>query len=318
RWAETVQLTDAYLGLGSDEDLNTVTLRQGRAVLDAGRGDSASALAHVRAARRLSGDMFIAVQYPPVLAAAEAEVAAWQGRLEDAAATVAGGLAALQGPLTDLRAFMLLALGLRVEAERVALATARPDDDTVDDARLVAAVLLPPAPLPPGPGRGGGAGAGGAGHRPPRRRHRGRRPARRRGAAALGPGHPGGVGGGLAAGPAGHLRGRGGPGPGRGRPRGLAGRGGRPGGGRLRLAPPHGPRAGAARRAPAAPRGAGRRPRPPGHARRGGRRCPAGPAGRPPPGRGAAAPGARLRRGHRGRAAPPRAGGAGGGGRAAA
>ena len=142
RWAETVQLTDAYLQLGSDEDLNTVTLRQTRAVLDAGRGDFASALAHVRAARRLSGDMFIAVQYPPVLAAAEAEVAAWQGRLEDAAATVAGGLAALQGPLTDLRACMLLALGLRVEAERVALATARHDHDTVADARLVAEELL--------------------------------------------------------------------------------------------------------------------------------------------------------------------------------
>jgi DNA-binding CsgD family transcriptional regulator/tetratricopeptide (TPR) repeat protein len=142
RWAETVQLTDAYLQLGSDEDLNMVTLRQGRAVLDAGRGDFASALAHVRAARRLSGDMFIAVQYPPVLAAAEAEVAAWQGRLEDAAATVAGGLAALQGPLTDLRACMLLALGLRVEAERVALAAARHDDDTVADARLVAEELL--------------------------------------------------------------------------------------------------------------------------------------------------------------------------------
>jgi DNA-binding CsgD family transcriptional regulator len=142
RWAETVQLTDAYLQLGSDEDLNTVTLRQARAVLDAGRGDFASALANVRAARRLSGDMFIAVQYPPVLAAAEAEVATWQGRLEDAAATVAGGLAALQGPLTDLRAYMLLALGLRVEAERVALATVRHDDDTVADARLVAEELL--------------------------------------------------------------------------------------------------------------------------------------------------------------------------------
>jgi DNA-binding CsgD family transcriptional regulator len=55
---------------------------------------------------------------------------------------VAGGLAALQGPLTDLRAFMLLALGLRVEAERVALAAARRDDDTVADARLVTEELL--------------------------------------------------------------------------------------------------------------------------------------------------------------------------------
>jgi DNA-binding CsgD family transcriptional regulator/tetratricopeptide (TPR) repeat protein len=142
RWEEAASLTDAYLDLGDDEDLNTVTLRQTRAVLDAGRGEFAAALAHVGAARRLSGDIFIAVQYPPVLAAAEAEVAAWQGRLEEAAAAVAGGLAALQGPLTDLRACMLLALGLRVEADRVALAVARHDPDTVADARLVAAELL--------------------------------------------------------------------------------------------------------------------------------------------------------------------------------
>jgi DNA-binding CsgD family transcriptional regulator/tetratricopeptide (TPR) repeat protein len=137
RWEESARLTDAYLELGDDEDLNTVTLRQSRAVLDAGRGEFAAALAHVQAARRLSGDMFIAVQYPPVLAAVEAEVAAWQGRLEEAAAAVAGGLA-LQGPLNDLRACMLLALGLRVEADRVALAVARHDPDTVADARLIA------------------------------------------------------------------------------------------------------------------------------------------------------------------------------------
>ena len=157
----------SFLELGDDEDLNTVTLRQSRAVLDAGRGDFEGALAHVRAARRLSGDMFIAVQYPPVLAAAEAEVAAWQGRLEEAAAAVAEGLAALQGPLTDLRACMLLAIGLRVEGDRAALAAARHDHE-----------------------------------------HPGRRPAGRRRAAALGQRHPGRAGGGLAAGPAGHLRGR--------------------------------------------------------------------------------------------------------------
>jgi len=141
RWEESARLTDGYLALGDDENLNTVTLRQTRAVLDAGRGDDEAALAHVEAARRLSGDMFIAVQYPPVLAAAEAEVAAWQGRLEDAAAAVAGGLAALQGPLSDLRACMLLALGLRVEGDRAALAAARHDDATVADARMVAAEL---------------------------------------------------------------------------------------------------------------------------------------------------------------------------------
>jgi DNA-binding CsgD family transcriptional regulator len=142
RWDETVELTDDFLELGDDENLNTVTLRQSRAVLDAGRGDFEGALAHVRAAKRLSGDIFIAVQYPPVLAAAEAEVAAWQGRLEDASAAVAEGLAALQGPLQDLRAYMLLAIGLRVEGDRAGLAAARHDHDTLADARLVAGVLL--------------------------------------------------------------------------------------------------------------------------------------------------------------------------------
>jgi DNA-binding CsgD family transcriptional regulator len=142
RWEESARLTDAYLELCDDEDLNTVTLRQSRSVLDAGRGEFSAALAHVQAARRLSGDIFMAVQYEPVLAAAEAEVAAWQGRLEEAAAAVAGALAALKGPLGDLRACMLLALGLRVEADRVALAVARHDPETVADARLVADELL--------------------------------------------------------------------------------------------------------------------------------------------------------------------------------
>ena len=142
RWDETAELTTAYLELGDDEDLNTVTLRQSMAMLDAGRGHFESALGHVRAARRLAGDEFIAVQYPPNLAAAEAEAAAWRGRLEEAAAAVAGGLAALQGPLVDLRACMLLAIGLRVEGERAGLATARHDHQTLADARLVADELV--------------------------------------------------------------------------------------------------------------------------------------------------------------------------------
>jgi tetratricopeptide (TPR) repeat protein len=54
RWEDSARLTDDYLGLGDDEDLNTVTLRQSRAVLDAGRGDFEGALAHVAAARRLA------------------------------------------------------------------------------------------------------------------------------------------------------------------------------------------------------------------------------------------------------------------------
>ncbi|HEX3214003.1 MAG TPA: hypothetical protein VH016_15635, partial [Actinomycetota bacterium] len=142
RWEESARLGRANLELGDEEDLNTVTLRGAMAVLDAGRGEFDSALGHVRAARRLSGDEFIAVQYPPVLAAAEAEVAAWQGRPEDAAAAVAEGLAALQGPLADLRACMLLAIGLRVEGDRAGLAAARHDPGTAADARMVGAELV--------------------------------------------------------------------------------------------------------------------------------------------------------------------------------
>ncbi|HEV2872913.1 MAG TPA: hypothetical protein VG409_16025, partial [Actinomycetota bacterium] len=63
RWEESARLSRASLELGDDEDLNTVTLRQSMAVLDAGRGEFERALGHVRAARRLSGDEFIAVQY---------------------------------------------------------------------------------------------------------------------------------------------------------------------------------------------------------------------------------------------------------------
>jgi DNA-binding CsgD family transcriptional regulator len=142
RWDEHVRLTDTYRDLGDGDDFNTVTLGLARAVLDAGRGDFEAALGRVEAARRLSGDPFIAVQYPPVLAAAEAEVAVWQGRLAAAAAAVADGLAALQGPLVDLRGCMLLALGLRVEGRRAELALARQDHDSVRDARLVAEGLV--------------------------------------------------------------------------------------------------------------------------------------------------------------------------------
>jgi DNA-binding CsgD family transcriptional regulator len=142
RWDEHVRLTDAYRDPGDGDDFNTVTLGMARAVLDAGRGDFEAALGRVEAARRLSGDPFIAVQYPPVMAAAEAEVAVWQGRLAEAGAAVAGALAALQGPLVDLRGCMLLALGLRVEGRRAELALARQDHDTVRDARLVAEGLV--------------------------------------------------------------------------------------------------------------------------------------------------------------------------------
>src|SRR4029453_17011462 len=112
------ELSPAFLELGDEEDLNTVTLRQSMAVLDAGRGDFASALGHVRAARRLAGDQVRAVRFPPVVGSAGAGAAARQGRLDEAGAAVADGLAALQGPLVDLRACMLLAIGLRVEGDR--------------------------------------------------------------------------------------------------------------------------------------------------------------------------------------------------------
>jgi DNA-binding CsgD family transcriptional regulator len=69
-------------------------------------------------------------------------VAAWRSRPEEAAAAVAEGLAALQGPLNDLRACMLLAIGLRVEGDRAGLAAARHDQGTAADARMVGAELV--------------------------------------------------------------------------------------------------------------------------------------------------------------------------------
>ena len=142
RWDETAALTAAYLDQGDEEDLNTVTLRQSVAALAAGRGDFEAALGHVRAARRLSGEELIVVQYPPVLASVEAEVAAWRGRLGEAAAAVADGLASLRGPLVDLRACMLLAIGLRVEGDRAELAAAGHDAASAADALLVGEALL--------------------------------------------------------------------------------------------------------------------------------------------------------------------------------
>ena len=52
RWDEVAELTDDYLEPVDDENLNTVTLRQSRALLDAGRGDDEAAMAQVRAAAR--------------------------------------------------------------------------------------------------------------------------------------------------------------------------------------------------------------------------------------------------------------------------
>ena len=203
RWDETVELTDDFLELGDDDNLNTVTLRQSRAVLDAGRGDFEAALAHVRAATR-----------PERGHVHRRAVPAGAGRRRGRG----GGLAGPAGGGGGGR-------GRR---------PGRPAGPAAGPAGLHAARA-----------RAAGRGRPGrAGRRPPRPRHGGRRPAGRRRAGALGQRHPRRAGGGLAAGPAGHLRGRVRPGPGRARPGGLAGRGGRLGGGRPPLPAGHGPLAG--------------------------------------------------------------------------
>jgi DNA-binding CsgD family transcriptional regulator/tetratricopeptide (TPR) repeat protein len=155
RWDEAERLTTPAVELGAAEDVNAVTLLGIRSLVEAGRGDFAAALDHVHAARRLVGDQFVAVQYAEGLSWVEAEVAAWQGRHDDAGKAVADGLGALRAAGDDLRLRNLLALGLRVQGDRVEQAGPRRDAGTVLEARRAAAALLeraratPTAPATP-------------------------------------------------------------------------------------------------------------------------------------------------------------------------
>ena len=157
RWDEAERLTAPAVELGAAEDVNAVTLLGIRALLEAGRGDFQAALDHVHAARRLVGDLFVAMQYPVGLFWIEGEVAAWQGRHAEASRAVADGLGAVRTARDEMLANNLLAVGLRVEGDRVELAGPRNDAATVAEARLAAAALLeraraaaaePPAPAP--------------------------------------------------------------------------------------------------------------------------------------------------------------------------
>jgi DNA-binding CsgD family transcriptional regulator len=142
RWDEAERLTAPAVELGAAEDVNAVTLLGIRALLEAGRGDFQAALDHVDAARRLVGDLFVAMQYPVALFWIEGEAAVWQGRHAEASKAVADGLGAVRTARDELLANNLLAVGLRVEGDRVELAGPRNDAATVAEARLAAAALL--------------------------------------------------------------------------------------------------------------------------------------------------------------------------------
>ena len=156
RWDEADRLTAPAVELRAAEDVNAVTLLGIRALLEAGRGDFQAALDHVQAARRLVGDLFVSAQYSVGLVWIEAEVAAWQGRYADASKAVADGLGVRTTARDDARTSNLLAVGLRVEGDRVEQAGPRHGAAAVqEEARRAAAALLeraratPAAPATP-------------------------------------------------------------------------------------------------------------------------------------------------------------------------
>jgi DNA-binding CsgD family transcriptional regulator len=142
RWDEVDRVTAAAAASSAAEDVNALALHRVRAQLEAGRGNFQAALHHVEAARAFGGDVFVAAQYTAGLCATEAEVAAWEGRHDDARAAVVAGLSASQAVGSDRMSDALRAFGLRVEGDRVEQARARHDDAAVRDAQRVADELL--------------------------------------------------------------------------------------------------------------------------------------------------------------------------------
>jgi DNA-binding CsgD family transcriptional regulator len=142
RWDEVDLVTAAAAASSAAEDVNALALHGVRAQLEAGRGNFRAALDHVQAARSFGGDVFVAAQYTAGLCATEAEVAAWEGRHDDARAAVVAGLASSQAVGSERNSDALRAVGLRVEGDRVEQARTRQDDAAVRDARRVATELL--------------------------------------------------------------------------------------------------------------------------------------------------------------------------------
>jgi DNA-binding CsgD family transcriptional regulator/tetratricopeptide (TPR) repeat protein len=151
-------LAEALLGTGDwvrADDVLTAALRNGgtfwshyphiqRAQLTIWRGEFDTAREHLRAGAQAANEPPTA----PIYALLHAELAAWQGRLDDAADAVDAALHQTESIGTMTSRLRACALGLRVEADRSRLAIARRDAPTIDQARRRARRLRQDAPRP--------------------------------------------------------------------------------------------------------------------------------------------------------------------------
>jgi DNA-binding CsgD family transcriptional regulator/tetratricopeptide (TPR) repeat protein len=132
RWDEADRHGRRALATGRVPTIGAVYARLWRVPLDIGRGDLAAA------ARLLDEVEWVLArnrtpQFVFLYAEGRAELAIWQGRLDDARAAVRGGLDRVAGAEEDDFFRNLLALGVRAEADRAEQARARrlPADEAV-------------------------------------------------------------------------------------------------------------------------------------------------------------------------------------------
>jgi ATP/maltotriose-dependent transcriptional regulator MalT len=132
RWEEADRHSRRALAVGRMPSVGAVYARLWRVQLDIGRGDLAAAV------RLLDEVEWVLArnrtpQFVYLYAEGRAELAIWQGRLDDARAAVRHGLERVAGAEEDEYFRNLLTLGLRAEADRAEQARARrlPADEAV-------------------------------------------------------------------------------------------------------------------------------------------------------------------------------------------
>ncbi len=159
-WADARRVIDDARALGAGgEQAGSLETLVGFLDVAGGRFDSAHARLADAAALCGRGHR---VDTQPALAAARAELAAWEGDLDAARAIVAAAMTDLEASDEVQLMAPLVALGIRVEADRAELARARRAGRQVDEARDAAAPLVglaeligaghPVTGLPPTPG----------------------------------------------------------------------------------------------------------------------------------------------------------------------
>ncbi len=127
RWQEAAAIADEGLGL-DPVGLSAIWLHINHARLDTNQGRYGEAASHLERARELGDTTARSNPYGFALLAARADLAHWQGRLEDVRAAVETGIALIveDRPL-DPALGWLAAHGLRAEADAAVVARARHD-----------------------------------------------------------------------------------------------------------------------------------------------------------------------------------------------